>query len=118
VKLSANFLAGSAAALLGAAGLGSPALADYFGSINLGPGEALQVYTGPPSLNLRVCNDFSSSGTATVTIAENTPHDLQPGRCAEDIGDRITVQSHAGGQVTINYRALRDNQGHRFREHG
>jgi hypothetical protein len=118
MKLLAKPLPLSTVVLLGAAALASPALANYFGSITLTPGEVRQVYTGSPGLNLRVCNDFFSSGAATVTIADNTPHDLQPGRCAEDIGDRMTVQSHASGQVMIDYRSLRDNQGHRFRQHG
>ncbi len=43
-----------------------------------------------------------------VTVADNPSHDLLPGVSAEDIGDRMTVQSHAPGQVTIEYRAVYD----------
>ena len=111
MKPSARILTLSVVALLSAAPMASPALASFFGSITLKPGEARRVFTGVAGLNMRVCNDFFSSGSATVTIADNTPHDLLPGRCAEDIGDRIAVQSHASGQVTITYRSLQDNQG-------
>lgn len=111
MKSFAKLLTASAAALLAAAPMARPALASYFGTITLKPGEVRLVSTGLPGLNTRVCNDFFSTGAATVTIADNAPHDLLPGRCAEDIGNRIAVQSHASGQVTITYRSLQDNQG-------
>ena len=106
----------SLAAMLAAAPMVSPALASYFGSIVVGPGQAQQIRTGLPAMNMRVCNDFFSAGGAIVTIAGNTPHDLLPGRCAEDIGDQFVVQSHAGGQVTISYRAIQANQGRRMQD--
>jgi hypothetical protein len=43
-----------------------------------------------------------------MTVAGNPSHDLLPGVCAEDVHDRMTVQSHAPGQVTIEYRAVYD----------
>ena len=104
------------AVVLTAAAMASPASASYFGSIILGPGQAQQIRTGLPAMNMRVCNDFFSTGGATVTIAGNAPHDLLPGRCAEDIGDQFLVQSHAGGQVTIDYRSIQANQGRRMQE--
>ena len=79
-------------------------------------GQAQQVRTGLPAMNMRVCNDFFSTGGATVTVAGNTPHDLLPGRCAEDIGDQFLVQSHASGQVTIDYRSIQGNQGRRMQD--
>jgi hypothetical protein len=115
MKLPATLIAASAAAIL-VVPMASPALAGFFGSITLRPGEAQQISTKVPGLNMHVCNDFNSAGAATVTIADNRPHDLLPGHCAEDIGDRIAVQSHASGRVTIVYRSLQDNQGRRMLE--
>lgn len=104
------------AAVLAAAPMASSALASYFGSVILSPGQVQQIRTGLPAMNMRVCNDFFSAGGATVTIAGNTPHDLLPGRCAEDIGDQFLVQSHASGQVTIDFRSIQANQGRRMQE--
>ena len=104
------------AAILAAAPMTSQALASYFGSITLNAGQAQQIRTGLPAMNMRVCNDFFSTGGATVTVAGNTPHDLLPGRCAEDIGDQFLVQSHASGQVTIDYRSIQGNQGRRMQD--
>ena len=104
------------AALLTAAPMASPALASYFGSITLKPGEVQQIYTGLPGFNMRLCNDFFSTGAATVTVDDNTPHELLPGLCTEDIGNRIVVQSHASGKVTIVYRSIRDQQNHHMQE--
>ena len=102
-----------ATVLLGAGLMGRQVEAAYFGTLTLKPGETQQLYIGTTARNVRVCNDFNSSGPVVVTIANNIPHDLLPGRCAEDIGDRMTVQSHAAGQVMINYRSIYDEGGHR-----
>jgi hypothetical protein len=104
------------AAILAVASMVRPALASYFGSIVVKPGQVQQVRTGLPAMNMRVCNDFFSAGGAIVTVAGNTPHDLLPGRCAEDIGDQFVVQNHASGQVTIDYRSIQSNQGRRMQE--
>jgi len=114
MRLVAKIL--TVAAILTTAPMAGPALASYFGSIVLRPGQAQQIRTGLPAMNMRVCNDFFSTGGATVTIAGNTPHDLLPGRCAEDIGDQFLVQNHASGQVTIDYRSIQANQGRRMQE--
>ena len=97
-----------AAALLATALASSTALADYFGSLSLKPGESKQIYIGTTSQNMQVCNDFFSSGSVEVTIAANQPHDLVPGTCAEDIGDRMTLQSRSKGPVSIIYRPIYD----------
>jgi len=97
-----------AAALLGIGLMESQAMAVYFGRLTLKPGETQQIHIGGTARNLRVCNDFFSAGQAVVTIAGNPSHDLLPGVCAEDIGDRMTVQSHAPGQVMIEYRPVYD----------
>jgi len=97
-----------AVAFMGLGLLASEAVANYFGLLILKPGETRQVYVGTSARNMRVCNDFFSSGSATVTIADNPSHDLLPGVCAEDIGDHMTIHSHANGQVRIDYLATYD----------
>ena len=111
MKLSARLLAAIGVNLMALGLINNQAVADYFGSLTLKPGEARQLYIGTTARNLRVCNDFFSSGSATVTIGDNFSHELLPGVCAEDIGDRMTIHSHASGQVRIDYRAIYD-QGH------
>ena len=89
----------------------SEAAADYFGSLTLKPGEAQKIQIGTTARNMQVCNDIFSAGAAEVTIAANVPQDLQPGVRAEDIGDRMSIQSRSKGPVTIVYRPIYD-QGH------
>jgi hypothetical protein len=114
MKPSAKSL--TVAAILAGASMASPALAGYFGSIILNPGQTQLIRTGLPAMNMRVCNDFFSTGGALVTVAGNAPHDLLPGRCAEDIGDQFLIQNQASGQVTIDYRSIQSNQGRRMQE--
>jgi hypothetical protein len=57
---------------------------------------------------MRVCNDFFSSGPIVVTIGGNVSHDLSPGVCAEDIGDRVTLQSRARGLATVDFKSICD----------
>jgi hypothetical protein len=98
-------------AALGIGLAASQAAADYFGSLTLKPGETQKIRIGTTARNMAVCNDIFSAGAAEVTIAANDPHDLQPGVCAEDIGDRMSIQSRSKGPVTIVYRPIYD-QGH------
>ena len=101
----------SAIALIGAGFIAGQAVAANFGSLTLKAGETQNVHISI-AYNMRVCNDFNSSGSVVATISGNVPHDLQPGRCAEDIGDRIVFQSHASGPAMVDFRAIIDDQGH------
>src|SRR6267378_4435285 len=94
--------------LVGAALTGGQAFAFNFGSVTLKPGETRTVDFSTSARTMRVCNDFFSSGPVVVTIGGSLPHDLSPGVCAEDIGDRLTVQSHASGLATVEFRPLND----------
>ena len=98
---------------LGAGLIVAQADASSFGSLTLKAGEAQSVYVGTSSYNMRVCNDFYSSGPVVVTISGNSPHNLSPGQCAEDIGDRIVIQSRSGGPTRVDFRSLNDDQGHK-----
>ncbi len=97
----------------------SPALANYLGSIALDPGQRQEIYVGTTAQNMRVCNNFNSLGSVVATIAGNPGHDLSPGQCAEDIGDRLALENHSSGGATIMYRAIlsRREGNFRFRTH-
>ena len=98
----------SAIALIGATLISGQAVGANFGTLNLKAGEIQTVYFGATGRNVRVCNDFFSSGPIVVMISKNAPHDLSPGVCAEDIGDRMTIRSHASGLATVEFRSLSD----------
>lgn len=84
------------------------ASAASFGILTLPPGAAKTVSLGVASRNLRVCNDSGSAGAVLVTIGGNAPHYLASGLCAEDIGDRLTIQSLAAGPATVDFKATCD----------
>ena len=94
--------------LMGAALTGGQAFAFNFGSVTLKPGETRTVDFSTSARTMRVCNDFFSSGPIVVTIGGNVSHDLSPGVCAEDIGDRVTLQSHARGLATVDFKSICD----------
>jgi hypothetical protein len=98
----------SAIALIGAALISGQAVGANYGTLILKAGETQTVAIGPTGRNMRVCNDFFSSGPVAATIGGNLPRDLSPGVCAEDIGDRVTVQSHAGGLATVAFKSICD----------
>ena len=98
----------SAIALIGAALISGQAFGANFGTLNLKAGEMQTVDIGATGRNMRVCNDFFSSGPIVVTIGGNLPHHLSPGICAEDIGNRLTVQSNASSPATVEFRSLND----------
>ena len=94
--------------LVGAALTGGQAFAFNFGSVTLKPGETRTVDFSTSARTMRVCSDFFSSGSVVATIGGAAPHDLLPGVCAEEYGDRITVQSLASGLATVEFRSLSD----------
>jgi hypothetical protein len=98
----------SAITVLGAALIAGQAFAFNFGSVTLKPGETRTVDFSTSARTMRVCSDFFSSGSVVATIGGAAPHDLLPGVCAEEIGDRMTVQSHASGLATVEFRSLSD----------
>jgi hypothetical protein len=98
----------SAIVLIGTALISGQAVGASFGTLTLKAGETRTVYIGATAQNMRVCNDFLSSGPIVVTIGGNVPHDLSPGVCAEDVGDRMMIRSHANGRATVEFRSLSD----------
>ena len=79
-----------------------------FGSLTLKAGETQTVDMSTSARTMRVCNDSFSSGSVVATIGGAAPHDLLPGVCAEEIGDRMTIQSKASGLATVEFRSLSD----------
>jgi hypothetical protein len=104
----------AAITLMGAGLISDPAAAASFGTVTLRAGETQTVDIGSTGRNMRVCNDFFSSGPIIVTIGGNASHNLSPGLCAKDIGDRMMIQSLAGGLATVDFRSLGDNPGRRM----
>jgi hypothetical protein len=106
----------AAITLLGAGLIGDAAVAANFGVVTLAAGKRQTVDIGYTGRMMRVCNDFFSSGRVVVTIGANFAHDLIPGVCAEDIGDRMTLQSLASGFATVEFRPLSDVPGHKIKQ--
>jgi hypothetical protein len=76
-----------------------------FGSVTLRPGASRTVSLGVASRNLRVCNSAESDGAVMVTIGGNAPRYLASGLCAEDIGEKLTIQTLGSGPATVDYKA-------------
>jgi hypothetical protein len=85
------------------------AIAADFGVVSLDHGAAKSVSIGGSGRNLRVCNDAGSASSVLVTIGGNAPRYLTSGLCAEDIGDRVTMQNLGSGTATIDYKATCDS---------
>jgi hypothetical protein len=97
-----------AIALIGAPLISGQAVAANYGTLILKAGETQTAAIGATGRSMRVCNDFFSSGPVAATIGGNLPRDLSPGVCAEEIGDRVTVESHADGLATVDFKSLCD----------
>lgn len=94
--------------LLGASTFGGQAFAANFGTITLIAGETQAIDIGATGRNMRVCNDLSSAGSVLVTVGGNAPHELSPGLCAEDMGNRLLVHSQASGIATVDFKPICD----------
>src|SRR6266404_1100082 len=90
-------------ALLGAGVISGQAAGANSGIVTLKPGETQTVDISATGRNTRVCNDFFSSGPVVVTISDNVPHNLSPGECAEDFGERMMILSRARGLGTVKF---------------
>ncbi|HXQ41821.1 MAG TPA: hypothetical protein VN821_11170 [Candidatus Udaeobacter sp.] len=77
-----------------------------FGTVSLAAGQTRQVWMGPSYRLVRVCNDFSSTGTVTAILDDQPATTLSPGRCTEDYGNRIQFTNTGGGTATLTYRSI------------
>jgi len=98
-----KFLTLGASIPIGAGLISGQAAGANFGIVTLKPGETQTVDISATGRNTRVCNDFFSSGPIVVTISDNAPHNLSPGECAEDFGERMMIQSRASGLSTVKF---------------
>ena len=96
----------SVIALIGTGLTAGQAFGANFGSLTVNGGETQTVDIGPTARNVRVCNDLSSAGPIVVVIDDNVPRNLSPGICAQDIGDRLTIQSRASGPAVVAFRTM------------
>jgi hypothetical protein len=46
---------------------------------------------------VRVCNNFESGGTITITLGAHDPHRLMPGVCTDDVGSDIVATNVGSG---------------------
>ena len=97
-------------------GLYAPqAMAADNGDFSLKPGEAKQIVIGAPARELRICNNSASGGPIGITLGDHTPLVLQPGMCADDMGDRILATNQgsapAMGTWRTNYAPSDHHQG-------
>jgi len=77
-----------------------------FGSLTLADGQSRKIRTGVIYMLMRVCNDFESSATVSITIDDQPTTELGPGRCTEDRGNIIVMVNRGGGSAAITYRAI------------
>jgi hypothetical protein len=96
----------AAVVLVGASLLSSSAHSSPTGVVNLAPGESKQVWLGPTSWWLRVCNNVGSTGTVTVTIDSRDSRVLSAGLCIEESGGTIDLHHDREGKAVINYRSM------------
>jgi len=97
--------------LIGAGLISGQVFGANFGIVTLKAGESQTVDISTSARIMRVCNDVFSSGPIVASIDDHFPHDLLPGLCAEDYGDRMTIQSHASGIATVEFRSHSDGNG-------
>jgi hypothetical protein len=98
--------AGMAASCL--AGL---AFGQTFGSVMIGPGQTRQISIGPAYRAIRLCNDFTSTGSVIATIRAGWSRTLSPGDCMQDSGNAFSLQNRSGSSALIQYKSNIESKG-------
>jgi len=70
-----------------------------YGNFSLRPGETRQIGL-LIGREVKVCNNYQSSGAMTIVVNGHQPHFLFPGVCADDVGDIIVATNHGSGPTT------------------
>ena len=70
-----------------------------YGNFSLRPGETRQIGL-LIGREVKVCNNYQSSGAMTIVVSGHEPHFLFPGVCADDVGDVILATNHGNGATT------------------
>jgi hypothetical protein len=114
-------LAGVLGAAVGVALFATDTMALQNGAFLLKPQETKQIVVETTARELRICNDISSGGAIGVILGLHNPLMLQPGSCADDMGDRILAtnqgDSAATGTWRTSYIPNGDHVGVKFKTH-
>ena len=97
-------LAGIVGAIVGIGLFAPQALAADNGSFFLKSKEARLIVVGTTARELRICNDVASGGAIAFTLGSRGPLVLQPGNCADDMGDRILVTNNNSATAMGTWR--------------
>ena len=97
-------LAGAIGAVISISVSGPQALAADNGSFFLRSKEAQLIVIGTTARELRICNDVASGGPIGTTLGSRGPLVLQPGNCADDMGDRILATNPGSATAMGTWR--------------
>ena len=114
-------LAGVLGAAVGVALFATDTMALQNGAFLLKPQETKQIVVETTARELRICNDISSGGAIGVILGLHNPLMLQPGSCADDMGDRILATNQGDSAATGTWRTSYipdgDHVGVKFKTH-
>jgi hypothetical protein len=97
-------LAGAIGAVMGIGLSGPQALAADNGSFFLRSKDAQLIVIGTTARELRICNDVASGGPIGIALGSRGPLVLQPGNCADDMGDRILATNQGSATAMGTWR--------------
>jgi hypothetical protein len=67
-----------------------------WGTFSVEPGQTKQISL-VIGREVRICNNFESAASITVTVGPHAPHHLAAGVCTDDLGSDITVVNQGSG---------------------
>jgi len=97
-------LAGVIGAVVGVSLFAPHALAAGNGEFSLKSKETRLIVLGTTARELRICNDAASGSPIGITLGGRGPVVLQPGGCADDIGDRILATNEGSAAAMGTWR--------------
>ena len=97
-------LVGAIGVVIGLGLSGPLALAADNGSFSLKSKQAQLIVVGTSAHELRVCNDVASGGPIGIALGSRGPLVLQPGNCADDMGDRILATNQGSATAMGTWR--------------
>ena len=97
-------LAGVVGAVVGIGLFAPQALPADNGSFFLKPKETRLIVVGTTARELRICNDVASGGAIGLARGSRGPLVLQPGNCADDMGDRILATNRGSATAMGTWR--------------
>jgi hypothetical protein len=97
-------LASAIGAVIGIGLSGPQALAADNGSFFLKSKEAQLIVVGTTARELRICSDVASGSPIGITLGSRGPLVLQPGTCADAMGDRILATNQGSATAMGTWR--------------